>query len=206
MISPRSGTAAFTARHAVQTLAAEQLLYRVTGRGTFVAQPRVHRHMNRLLSFSDEMRRRGVPPSSKVLVAEVRPGSDDELLALELSPGERVVVIERQRLADQTPMAIETVVLPGSCAAVLMADLATGSLHDALSEIGRVPATARGTVTAELATAEDAELLGVEPGAAVLVQRLVVLDRQGRPLERTVGRYAGERYVFDVELEDAAGS
>jgi GntR family transcriptional regulator len=196
----RFGVSRMTARQAVQRLATEGLLYRVSGRGTFVAQEPVHRRMNTLLSFTDEMSRRGLKAGSKILRAGVRPGTPEEILALQLKRGGQVVEIRRLRLADEVPMAVEYVRLPGVCAAVLDANLETGSLHAALDEMGRSPVHAHGTLTAAAAGAEEAALLAVPTGSPLLVEERKILDQAGTPVEFTESRYVGGRYRFDIEL------
>ena len=206
MLCKEFGVSRMTARNAVQQLKLEGLVRRIPGRGTFVAPRPLHRRMGRLLSFSDEMRARGLAPSSRVLELGPARASSVEAEALELAAGDGLVVVHRVRLADGVPVAIERVALPSSCAAVLESDLERGSLHAALRALGRVPAVARGTLTARLARRRDAELLEIRPRAPLLVERRVIVDAEGAPLEATETRYAGERYVFDVELHgDGAG-
>jgi GntR family transcriptional regulator len=191
-----------TARQAVQRLAQEGLLERVPGRGTFVAEPPAHRQAGSLLNFSTEMRRRHRKPGSRVLARELRPATPDEVGRLKLKPGANVVVVRRLRLADGVPVAVETAVLRESCAdAVLAADLEAGSLHASLVAAGFVPTRGRGTLDAEPATPADAALLQVAEGSALLVERRLILDQRGRPLESTESRYAGDRYALDIEFD-----
>ena len=110
----------------------EGLLYRAQGRGTFVAQPPVPRGMGGLLSFSEEMRRRGFTPASRVLDAGPVPLSEDERTRLRATGG-RGVLVRRVRLADEAPVAVERDLLPWHCHFVLDADLATASLHQLLT-------------------------------------------------------------------------
>ncbi|GAB2656686.1 GntR family transcriptional regulator [Kribbella swartbergensis] len=189
-----------TVRQATQRLVDEGVIYRVPGVGTFVAEPRVHRDIGRLRSFTEEMARRGAVAGSRILVAELRAGTADELAALHLAPGTKVTHVRRLRLADGRPVAIENVVLPMSCSAVLNEDLEHGSLHDALRALGEIPTSATGTLVAANAGDEDVQLLAVEPRAALLVEERLILNQDGRPLEKTQTRYAGDEFVFHVSL------
>jgi GntR family transcriptional regulator len=196
------GVSRMTARNAVGRLAEEGLITREPGRGSFVAVPQSHRWANSLMSFSDEMRRQGRVPRSRLLRRELRPARPDEIRDLRLGDGEPVVALDRIRMADDVPIAVEAVALHGRCAAVVMAaDLETGSLHEALRGAGFVPARGRATLAAGAASAEDAQLLGVAPGTPLLVERRVIVDLRGRPLESTESRYPADRYALDVDFE-----
>jgi GntR family transcriptional regulator len=87
-----------------------------------------------------------------------------------------------------------------SCSAVLNEDLEHASLHDALRALGETPTSATGTLVAANAGDEDVELLAVEPRAALLVEERLILNQDGRPLEKTQTRYAGDEFVFHVSL------
>jgi GntR family transcriptional regulator len=196
------GVSRMTARNAVQRLAEEGLVSREPGRGSFVAVPPSHRRANSLMSFSDEMRRRGRLPHSRLVHRELRPPTPREARDLRLRDGEPVVALVRIRMAGEQEIALEAVALHGHCsAAVMHADLEDGSLHDVLRAAGFVPARGRATLAAEAASAEDARLLRVEPGSPLLVERRVIADLRGRPLESTVSRYPAHRYALDVDFE-----
>lgn len=189
-----------TVRQATQRLAEEGLIYRVPGVGTFAAEPEVRRDVARLRSFTEEMARRGAAAGSRMLASQIRTGEPGELAALHLPPRAKVAHVRRLRLADGRPVAIENVVLPMSCAAVLNTDLEHGSLHEALHALGEIPTSATGTLYAVNAGDEDAALLGVAPGAALLVEERLVLDEDGRPLQKAQTRYAGDEFVFQIAL------
>jgi len=193
------GVSRMTARGAVQRLVQEGLVYRVPGRGTFVAPARANRTASHILSFSDEMRRRGRVPRSRVVEAGRRAATDEE--ERRLQAGE-VFVVRRVREADGEPVALETAVFPADRAAVLAErDLQDVSVFAALAESGNVPTAGRAAIAAEAATAEDARLLDVKKGEPLLVERRLIRDQDGAPLELTESRYVGSRYGLDVDFE-----
>ncbi len=197
------GVSRQTARNAMQRLQQEGLVQRLPGRGTFVAEPPIHRQAGSLISFTDEMRRKGRRPSSRVLRSGLVAGPAGTLKAL-AADGDEVFGLVRLRLADDEPIAIEASAFPAELAGTLQAaDLETGSLFDALVAAGRVPTAGRAELRAGAATDADAPL-DVAPGAPLLIERRLIFDQSGRPLELTESRYAADRYSlevsFDVEL------
>lgn len=72
-----------------------------------------------------------------------------------------------------------------------------------LAGAGLVPTTGSGraAISAEAASAEDAKLLGVKRGKPLLVERRLIHDDQGAPLELTESRYLGTRYGLDVDFD-----
>jgi DNA-binding GntR family transcriptional regulator len=193
------GVSRMTARGAVQRLVQEGLVYRVPGRGTFVAPARANRTASHILSFSDEMRRRGRRPRSRIVERGRRAATSDE--ARRLATRE-VFVLRRVREADGEPVALETAVFPADrVQAVLDGDLESVSVFATLAAAGLVPTAGRAAIGAEAATADDAKLLGVKKGEPLLVERRLILDQDGAPLELTESRYVGSRYGLDVDFE-----
>jgi GntR family transcriptional regulator len=193
------GVSRMTARGAVQRLVQEGLVYRVPGRGTFVAPARANRTASHILSFSDEMRRRGRRPRSRVVERGRRAATSDEERRLATR---EVFVLRRVREADGEPVALETAVFPADrVQAVLDGDLESVSVFATLAAAGLVPTAGRAAIGAEAATADDAKLLGVKKGEPLLVERRLILDQDGAPLELTESRYIGSRYGLDVDFE-----
>jgi GntR family transcriptional regulator len=70
-----------------------------------------------------------------------------------------------------------------------------------LAAAGAVPTAGRAAIGAEAATAEDARLLGVKRGTPLLVERRLIHDQDGAPLESTESRYVASRYGLDVDFD-----
>jgi GntR family transcriptional regulator len=145
-----------------------------------------------------------------LLTRVIRPASAGEAASLGIQPRQPVVHLRRLRQADGEPIALESAVLVGDTAdAVMSADLADGSLHEALGRAGFVLRRGTGTITAATATADDAALLATRVGDALLVERRVIVDGHGRRIESTESRYPADRYGlvvhFDVEAPELEG-
>lgn len=194
----RFSVSRMTVRQALQELTNDGLVERRRGQGTFVAHRPVHRRPGVFLSFTEEMNRRGVLATSRLLSAGLDDPRRSETLDLGLAPDSQVVRVVRVRLADGVPVALEDAALVPELGWVLDEDLGGGSLHGALAGRGTVATRATGTITARLARASETELLDLTPQSALLVELRILFDQEGRVFERTETRYAADRYVIDV--------
>jgi GntR family transcriptional regulator len=194
------GVSRMTARHAVQQVEAEGLIERRRGAGTFVRSRPVPRDLGSPLSFSENMRARGMEPTSQTLEwGRVVPTSD-ERSALGLEDDEGAFVLERLRAADEVPMALERAVMSEQLASSIAASISGGSLHDMFRGAGRPPVLAIAEVTARHATKRQRDLLALPSTGIVIVERRTIFDDAQLPLERTVTWYAAERYSFQAVL------
>ena len=196
----RFGVARMTVRQALEVLVAEGMLERIPGRGTFVAHPR--RRVGRLTSFTEDMRRRGRLPESQTLLARLEQAGPGVARALDISTGDAVIHWKRLRLADQRVICIEDaylneVLLPG----FLQTGTAT-SLYDALGERGLRPTWAEDAVSADAATAEEAELLQIQVGDPVLhLSRRALCGEKVVEVARSAYRH--DRFTMYVQLGSA---
>lgn len=188
-----------TVRKAFDGLVAEGLLSRRQGAGTFVAA-RVEKSFSKLTSFSEDMAARGRKPTSSWLSRSEGAVNPEESLTLGLSPGTPVYRFHRIRYADGSPMALEYSTVPASCLPSL--DAVELSLYKALDANGQRPTRALQRLRAVLFTPEQAQLLGVAPGAAGLLIERRAFARTGQAVEVTQSFYRGDAYDFVAELND----
>lgn len=200
------GVSRVTVRQALQQLVLAGRLERIQGRGTFVARPKVEQVLA-LTSFSEEMVQRGMRPGSRTLGVERIAARGPIAQALELPEGAAVLVLRRLRLADDEPMALETVYLPAERFPDLeRTDLTNRSLYAWLAERHGVELShATQTIEATVLGAEDARLLEVAPGMPAFRLERVSYDQFGRPVELVRSLYRGDRYKLHARLERPRG-
>jgi GntR family transcriptional regulator len=193
------GVSRDTVRKAIDALVADGLLTRVHGRGTFVARPRLESRLH-LASFSQDMRRRGLTPSTRLLGIELELPPAEVATALGLGVEQRAWRLDRIRLADGQPIALESgwysqPLLPG----LDRHDLG-GSLYELFAEVfGLTIDSAEQTLWGESADEVTAARLDAPARTALLVFRRVS-SAGGRPIEYVVSRYRGDRYQIHMSL------
>ncbi|MHB9144353.1 MAG: GntR family transcriptional regulator [Symbiobacteriia bacterium] len=198
----RYGISRMTCRQALNDLVTEGVLYRVQGRGTFVANPKVTQGLLKLTGFTEDMLARGLVPETRVVSAEVVPASKKLAAYLDLPLGEHVVRLERIRSAGGQPMCLEQGHLPASRVPGLeqRRDL-EGSLYHLLADVYDLRlARANETLEAVAARERTGEILEVAVGSPLLLLERVTWEADGRPIEYVRSFYRGDRYRFQTEL------
>jgi GntR family transcriptional regulator len=194
-LAERYGLARMTVRGEIERLTAEGSVYRLHGRGTYVAEPRIAQ-AGALTSFTEDMLARGHVPGSTVVSSEVVEADGFLAAALEVKPGDSCFRLDRVRTADGRPMAVEQVYLPlERFDGIGEVDFAGASLFDVLEDrFGVTLGDAEQRVVAVAIDADDASLLGVAEGSPGLRFQTVTRDQEGAPVLHAVSLYPGDRY------------
>lgn len=198
-IGDRYGVSRATVRQALDDLTRDGLLVRITGRGTFVAPPRLTVDLPNLLSFTEEMKRRGIEPGSRIIAFEQIPCPEDAALGLTCDPGDEILYIRRVRTGDETPIVI------GDHYLAPFIQFARDDLGQSLYETiqqryGIRLREAIHTIQGGLCEPDEAELLGIATGDAVLRFRRTTYAGDGVPFVYETGAARADLYEYSIRL------
>ncbi len=194
-----------TVRQVLGMLVQEGLVYRERGRGTFVAHPPVDQVLGRIVSFTEDMRRRGFKPASRLLSSSMVAASPEIAERLQVEPGAELARIRRLRLADDEPMSVEeSFLIHRACPGILAVYHPTSdSLRELLERrYGIHISRAKQVIRAIAATRELARLLSIPARSPLLFVERVSYSQQGIPIEFLKIYYRADRYTLQNELRD----
>ncbi len=197
-IAAEFGVSQGTARKAISELAAEELVVRRQGRGTFVVEHTPAHVLFRFFNIYDASGA-AVIPDSRGTRASVQRASAQERAALELAENASVIRIRRTRMRGGVPFITETITLPEALFPGLADEAALpNTLYDMFQKVYGVLLTRTDDrLSAVTADAETAAELGIAPGAPLLRIERIAFSLDDRPIEWRVSlcHLAGGHYL-----------
>lgn len=207
-LSEQLGISRLVVHRALRELVTEGLLIRVRARGTFVAPLMKHRFMvtGPLFSITEDLSIDALDPSNKVLLQEVIEPNEEVRHGLKLGEGTSVIHIQNLRLAKGLPFSVEEMCLPfDRFPGIADRQLDNQSIYLALEKMyGAYPQEALDMISADIASRDEARLLGINTGAPVMRVTRTSTDRSGLPVEYTrivfhAGRYQLVAHMHRME-------
>jgi GntR family transcriptional regulator len=194
-------TSRTTVRQALGELVVEGRLVRRQGSGTYVAEPKITWPLY-LASFTEQVMASGFTPSAEVLGTQRIAATADLSERLHLNVRAPVYRLERLRLADNWPIAVETSWLPADRFPGLTRLIRTrGSLHEILSShYGVTLQTGEESIETAPATPREAGPLQVDVGTPMLVVSRDNFDSYGTPVELGRTWFRGDRVTLVTRL------
>ncbi len=188
-----------TVRQAMSELVNDGYIHRERGRGTFVSSRRMTHQLERLMSFSEDMKTRELMPSSKILLFEEAYPPRPAIQHGNLSPNEKLLRIQRIRLADNHPVGVHDTYLHGVSFSREELERAQ-SLYKVLESKGVQLYEGQKTIEAVAASDELAAILEVEPGSPLLQTSQYSWDKAGNFVEFVIAHYHSDLYQYTIQL------
>lgn len=195
------GLSRITVRQALQELTLEGYIYKEHGKGTFVAPKSYNQNLVKLYSFTEEMKKLGKTPSTKVI--SFHKITADERLAtkMKIAPFTDVFQVVRLRIADDEVLLYETSYVPQAVFPHLTrADLAEKPMYDVFHDDYQIGVTrAIERFSATNVRSEEAKYLKVTPSQpAMLIKRYAYHNET--LIEYTISVARGDKFDYTVEL------
>jgi GntR family transcriptional regulator len=191
-----------TIRQSLAALQADGLIYTIPGSGTYVAGEKLSKKLV-FVSFSEEIKEKGMKPSSQILKAEKVQVNDKKLAdILQISVGDQAYRVKRVRLADGTPLSIEDTHIPYENAPGLLDHNLKGSLYEIFKEVYERPVVkADSTISPILLDKDQAAALKAPVNTPSLMFTLTAFDMRGRTMEHCISVKRGDKYDFRFSIE-----
>jgi GntR family transcriptional regulator len=201
-LTERFGVSRVTVRRALQTLEADGLIYRRQGLGSFVCDRRVPYGLVRLTDFAQDVGRAGLVARSTILHRATEPCPPEVAERLAVDAGRPVLRLDRLRLGDGQPLAMDRTWLTPFYAQLLEEyDLAQETIYGVLEREYGIPVlSGRYRITASSADASVAGVLGTRAGAPLLVIERTSRTVGERPVYFQRRFYRSDRMAYELEL------
>ena len=194
------GVSQGTVRKALDSLAAEHLIERRQGKGTFIAEVTPARSLFKFFRIARPGGERLTPASAEAS-SRRRRATRAERDALKLAPTDYVIEIARVRLVDQAPAILETIVVPENRFPGLDKRPIPNTIYALYqSEYGINVLSAEEELRAVAAANDDARTLGLAPGTPLLEIGRTAFDIDGKPIEWRRSRCDTRHLVYAVTL------
>lgn len=195
-----------TARSVITQLVGEGLVYRVPGKGTFVAEPQTVAQRGSFSCIREQLQQQGWSVSTRLLAAQKAPAPKKIAHALAIGEGEAVFEVCKVRSVENTPISLSTSYFPASlCPGLLDIDLENDNTCEILREhYGIVRSRIHETLESSIATFSEAESLGILPGHPLLLLWSQMISDEAKPYEYTKVLFRGDRIRLSFDYEDLA--
>lgn len=191
------GVSRATIRRALRQLVDEGVLEAAVGRGYFVSGGVLAEPPNSLMSFTELAAARGLVPSAEVISETVRPATPEEAGVFAVNVNDLVFELERLRLLDGSPTAVDRTRIPAAFApGIESIDFTRASIYAVLAAAGAVPIRADVVVSAVAADDAKSRCLSVEAGTPLIVCTTMSYAAGGRLVEIGEITYRADRYQF----------
>jgi len=189
-----------TVRQALNGLALNGYVYRMRGLGTYIAPPHMEHSLDKLVSFSEDMRAHGLKPSSRIILFQMEPAPEQVAERLKISPGDEVLRIKRLRFADQRPVSVHDAYLLSNLPVTRVELEEVGSLYQVLESKNIHISGGLDEIESIPSDQELSGLLEVEVGSPLVLLTRLTEGLSGNPIELVIAAYRADFYRYSIRL------
>lgn len=193
-----------TVRQAIATLEREGLVYKIRGKGTFVATSKIPYKVSKKTRFTASILEIGLNPNAKLISSyEIRAGGElSEKLGL--TPSDKVIVLEILRFINGVSFCHTTSFLSQQRFPKIQDYLKENfSLYELLHEYYSVEVTrAFSTFEVSLPEDSDVQLLNITPTIPILIVKSTAKDQNGQVVEYCITKFRGDMCSILVNFND----
>lgn len=192
-----------TVRQAIQSLVDEGYLDRVKGKGTFVKNNKIIQDFTNIIkSFNDDMKAKGIKPSTKLISSDLVECPERVANALHLKSKSKVIKICRLRYADSIPAVLVNTYLPYDGLENLIGiDYSSVSLYTCLDQLGYKINKVSRILEMKISDELSASLLNIACGDPLFFFKTIGYHKD-LPLEYSEAWYNGNinSFKFDITI------
>lgn len=202
-ICQQYGLSRTTVRQAINELERDGYIYKIHGKGTFVSPKKVNQELVKFYSFTEEMKKLGKVPISKVLSFDIIEADRKISEKLLVANGSKVYRFSRLRIADDIPMMFETSFVPYDLfPGMTKEELEQTALYDIFRNRFQMEIKMAEELFMPVMTSEkEAKLLKMPPSLPSLrIERFT--HGADRLIEYTNTIARGDKFKYHVRLEN----
>ncbi len=197
-----------TVRQALSDLQKEGLIFKIHGKGTFVAKPKAFQNVSKLQGLSEAMSQMGYEVINHLRSFKFIPASTVVAERLNIAEGTQVAEIKRVRLINREPVSLEVTYVSQQLGEQLQkADLVARDIfliieNDCGTPLGRADLA----IDAILAETELTNALNVEEGSPIMRIERLTHAADGTPMDFEYLYYRGDAFQYRLSIERTSGN
>ena len=188
-----------TIQKALSDLENEGIIYRRPRQGSFVSERRLHKSLDSLQSFPEDLRSSGDVPSTRLIAFEIIEASETVARKLHLKTGDPVYYLVRLRHKNGDPIIYDYSYYAPFAIQDASCEVFVDSIYSFMEQRGMKISMAEKTVDAILPPKEIAEALKLRDDEPVIKIEMVAYLSDGRPFEYTLSHKNPKKYLLEIK-------